>query len=90
MIIYVGDFCYYGGEVGLVDFLMWYVDLFYEYRILIVGNYDFKVVEEREFFRSQLFFSIIYLEDEGVSIGGVNFWGLFVFLDLVEMVFGKE
>ncbi len=90
MIIHAGDFCHYGGEAGLADFLTWYVDLPYEYRILIAGNHDFKAAEERESFRSQLPPSIIYLEDEGVSIGGVNFWGSPVSPDLVEMAFGKE
>ncbi|MBX2878036.1 MAG: metallophosphatase domain-containing protein [Saprospiraceae bacterium] len=89
-IVHAGDFCHYGGEEGLRDFLSWYTVLPYEYKILVAGNHDFKAAEEKETFLSQLPNNIIYLEDQGVEIEGVNFWGSPVQPDLVGMAFGKD
>lgn len=90
IIIHAGDFCHYGGEAGLLDFLAWYADLPYAYKILIAGNHDFKPAEEKETFKDQLPSNIIYLEDGGVDIEGVNFWGSPVSPDLIGMAFGKD
>lgn len=89
-IIHAGDFCHYGGEAGLQDFLSWYCDLPYEYKILVAGNHDFKAAEEALDFLLQLPENIIYLEDQGVEIEGVNFWGSPVQPDLVGMAFGRD
>ena len=43
-IIHAGDFCHYGSESDLHDFLDWYKNLDVELKILIGGNHDASVL----------------------------------------------
>lgn len=89
VIIHAGDFCHFGGEHGLQDFLLWYSELPYRHKLLIGGNHDFLPAEDPMLFRRLLPDNIHYLEDGGVEIEGVHFWGSPVQPDLVGMAFGK-
>lgn len=89
VIIHAGDFCHFGGEHGLRDFLLWYSELPYRHKILIGGNHDFLPAEDPLAFQKKLPKNIHYLEDQGIEIEGVQFWGSPVQPDLVGMAFGK-
>ena len=89
VIIHAGDFCHFGGKHGLEDFLLWYSELPYRHKLLIGGNHDFLPAEDPTLFRKLLPENIQYLEDEGVEIEGVHFWGSPVQPDLVGMAFGR-
>lgn len=41
VIIHAGDICHYGSDEQLRDFLIWYSELDFEYKILVCGNHDF-------------------------------------------------
>lgn len=89
IIIHAGDFCHLGNEEHLYDFLEWYRELNFKYKILIAGNHDFFADREPEKFRHLLPRGIIYLNDSGIAIENFKFWGSPVQPDLSSMAFGK-
>ncbi len=90
VLIHGGDFCHYGSSDKLVDFLDWFKSLDFEYKILIAGNHDFFAAEHPNEFQELIPPSIIYLEDSGIEIKGVKFWGSPVQPDLIGWAFGRE
>lgn len=89
-IIHSGDFCHYGSNDDMNDFLKWYKELEFETKILIGGNHDFFAAEQSELFKEKLPKEVIYLNDSGVMIKGIKIWGSPVQPDLVGWAFGKE
>lgn len=90
VVIHAGDFCHYGSDSDLYDFLDWYQSLDFDFKILIGGNHDFFAAEQSERFNKILPENIIYLNDSGTSIKGINIWGSPVQPDLVGWAFGKK
>ena len=90
VIIHAGDFCHYGGNIGMHDFLSWFRHLDFEVKILIAGNHDFYAAEQSDDFEAMLSKEIIYLNDSGITIQGINIWGSPVQPDLTGWAFGKE
>lgn len=89
VIIHSGDFCHYGSDSDVHDFLSWYQDLEYETKILIAGNHDFFAAEHSERFKEILPKEITYLNDSGITIDGIKIWGSPVQPDLIGWAFGK-
>ena len=60
-----------------LEFLAWFNSLNAQYKILIAGNHEVLVENKNEEFYEILtkFPSIIYLQDSGISILGINFYG---------------
>lgn len=78
VIVHSGDISGRGYFAEIEDFLNWYSKLTqYTYKILIAGNHDFGFQDNPNKVRELLekFPNIIYLQDSGVEILGVNFWG---------------
>jgi Icc-related predicted phosphoesterase len=76
MIIHAGDVTKRGEKSQVIDFLNWYTNLEYKYKIFIAGNHDFffenaSTKEIKELIPS----NIIYLNDSGVIIEGMKIWG---------------
>jgi len=90
IIIHAGDFCHYGSDNDMHDFLEWYKELEFETKILIGGNHDFFAAEQSERFKEILPQEIIYLNDSGVKIKGISIWGSPVQPDLTGWAFGKK
>ncbi|MEZ4847203.1 MAG: metallophosphoesterase [Bacteroidia bacterium] len=59
-------------------------------KIFISGNHDFIAADSPEEFESKIPPGIIYLNDSGVEINGLNFWGSPVQPGLVGWAFGKR
>ncbi len=89
IIIHCGDFCHYGSVNDFLDFNEWYSLLPFKHKILIAGNHDFICQEQPEDFKRILKENITYLNDSGIEIEGVKFWGSPVQPDLVGWAFGK-
>lgn len=79
-IIHCGDISGKGDEYSVRQFLDWFSSLYqYDHKIFIAGNHDWlfestpglakKLVEE---YKDK---NVHYLEDSGVELWGVNFWG---------------
>ncbi|MFC4871954.1 metallophosphatase domain-containing protein [Negadavirga shengliensis] len=76
MIIHAGDISGVGQEEEIADFFDWYSGLDFTHKILIAGNHDFffeKAGVER--LKTVIPKDVIYLEDNGINIEGVNIWG---------------
>jgi Icc-related predicted phosphoesterase len=80
IIIHSGDFSnfydVYKNEPESLNFLHWYGNLPIKYKILIAGNHDaYPFHMKTEFKKWCNHYNIIYLENEGIEIEGIKFWG---------------
>ncbi|MBE94714.1 metallophosphatase domain-containing protein [Marinobacter sp.] len=74
VLIHSGDCLGRGSISELEDFIDWLGELPHRHKILIAGNHDWCFQTHPEESRS-LVTNAIYLEDSGVSIEGLKFWG---------------
>jgi Icc-related predicted phosphoesterase len=76
VLIHAGDVSYRGEKSEVMDFLDWFKEQNYKYKIFIAGNHDFFFEREnRTAIKNIIPPGIIYLNDSGTSIEGVNIWG---------------
>lgn len=78
ILIHCGDISHRGRNHEVEDFLDWYSSLPFEHKILISGNHDFLFENNRSLAKAMISErgeNIIYLEDSGVEIQGLKFWG---------------
>lgn len=74
VLIHPGDCLMYGKIHELVEFNEWIGSFPHDIKILIAGNHDFCFEEMASLCRRTLT-NAIYLENEGLSHGGLLFWG---------------
>ncbi len=76
MLIHAGDVSMEGKTEEVIDFLNWFGELQYKYKIMIAGNHDyfFEKINKQEL-DTIIPQSVIYLNDSGVTIEGINIWG---------------
>ena len=77
IIVHSGDMSENGTESEVLDFLNWFCDLDYKYKIFIAGNHDFCLDGEQI---EGLPDNCHYLCYSGVEIENVKFWGVPYFL----------
>lgn len=78
VIIHSGDISSRGSRTEIEDFLSWYSELPYRYKILIAGNHDFFFQDAPEYEIEAVlakYPNVIYLNDSGVDIKGIKIWG---------------
>jgi Icc-related predicted phosphoesterase len=78
VLIFAGDCMTCGYKKNeLLDFLDWLSSQPHKHKIMIAGNHDRYIENYGSLFRQILqgFPDIIYLENSGVQISGINFWG---------------
>ena len=78
MCIHSGDVSSRGHDYEIIQFINWYSNLPFKYKIFIAGNHDFYFEETKEEEIKKLlsnFPEIIYLNDSGVEIEGLKIWG---------------
>ncbi len=76
VIIHAGDISGRGHAYEVIDFLNWFKNLDYKYKIFIAGNHDFYFEKEtEETIKKIIPENIIYLNDSGVTIEGIKIWG---------------
>lgn len=90
LIIHAGDFCHMGAVEEVYDFLEWYGELDFDYKLLVAGNHDFFADEHPEKFKALLSKDILYLNDSGVEIERIKFWGSPFQPDLDGWAFGQH
>lgn len=75
-VVHTGDFSN-GDELSTDNFLCWFADLPVKHKILVAGNHDKYVMHSNDRFKRKvaLLGGMHYLEDSGVEIEGVKFWG---------------
>ena len=74
VIVHCGDFADNGTEDEVVDFLNWYIDLPYKYKIFVTGNHDLCLWDAKDI--EDLPENVFFLQDRGVTIEGVKFFGI--------------
>lgn len=80
VLIHCGDFCSHGTYQDAVKFIGWFQTHPHKHKIFIAGNHDL-VLEQGSFndisalTEVMLYDSTFYLNDSGVNLHGLNFWG---------------
>ena len=78
ILIHAGDISSMGYMHEVENFLTWYNSLNAKYKVMILGNHEVyfeKIGEEERRKTLAKYPSIIYLENSGVEIEGIKFWG---------------
>ncbi|MFZ4582255.1 MAG: metallophosphatase domain-containing protein [Paludibacter sp.] len=73
IIVHSGDFTENGTESEVIDFINWFCNLDYHYKIFVAGNHDLCLDGERI---EGLPENCHYLYNSGIEILGVSFWGI--------------
>lgn len=76
MIICCGDFTSIGHAHEIQNFMRWYSRLPFKYKLIIAGNHDWLFETHRLLALEKIPENVIYLEDSGVEIEGIKFWGI--------------
>lgn len=90
VLIHAGDFCGSRERSIPTDFFDWLEAQDFKHKILVAGNHDFIADEQPDFFLACVPPDVIYLDDDGCSIEGINFWGSPVTPNLANWAFGKR
>ncbi|MGY5849084.1 metallophosphoesterase [Salegentibacter sp. F14] len=75
VLIHVGDFTEAGTKPETLEFLEWFIEQPFKHKIFISGNHDFFMEKSGLSNIKRLPSNIYYLEDDGIEIEGVKFWG---------------
>lgn len=77
IIIHAGDLTNIGLISEFNDFIYWLNSLYIKHKIIIAGNHDLGLDDDRRYNILDIIrgTNIHYLEDSGVTIEGINFWG---------------
>jgi len=74
VIVHCGDFTDSGTEKEVLDFLNWFIELPYQYKIFVTGNHDFCLWDADNI--EDLPENVFFLQDRGCEINGVKFFGI--------------
>lgn len=74
VLVHSGDFTNNGTEVEVLDFLNWLIELPYAHKIFVVGNHDLCLWDAERI--EDLPTNVHFLQDCGVTIDGIKFFGL--------------
>ena len=74
VIVHSGDISHNGTEKEVLDFLYWFIDLPYLHKVFVTGNHDLCLWDADGI--EGLPCNVHFLQDSGVEIGGVKFYGL--------------
>jgi len=75
VLVHAGDVSGRGSKEEVQDFLHWFSEQPFKYKIFIAGNHDFFIQDHPAEFRAMLPSNVIYLQDEMTEIEGVKIWG---------------
>ncbi len=76
VLIHAGDICNQGDKDQVKDFIEWFDELKYPYKIFIQGNHDRDLLQNKKsLIPEKLPDSIIYLNDSFCIIDGLKIWG---------------
>lgn len=78
ILVHSGDFTMAGTEDEAIDFLEWFIDLPHRHKILVAGNHDDCLRGESI---EGLPDNCHYLDCSGVTIHGITFYGIPLFME---------
>ena len=81
VLVHSGDFTLNGSDEEALDFLEWFCDLPYKHKIFIAGNHDGCMIDAS---LDGLPENVHYLNNSGVTIDGVSFYGVPMLAEVVD------
>jgi len=91
ILIHCGDVSSRGTKSEIVDFLNWFSLQTHKHKIFIAGNHDFFFEKESEdTIASTIPSNVIYLNDSGCTIKGLNIWGSPVQPEFLNWAFNRK
>jgi Icc-related predicted phosphoesterase len=76
VLLHAGDVCSRGTEKEVLNFLAWFSEQDYKYKIFIAGNHDFYFEKNSTALINKIIpENVIYLCDSGAQIEDINIWG---------------
>ena len=91
VIVHAGDCTGRGTEREIIEFLNWYSVLDFEHKILVAGNHDWGFETDSDRCKKLCAdMDIIYLEDSGVTLDGIKFYGSPVQPEFCDWAFNKR
>jgi Icc-related predicted phosphoesterase len=90
VLIHAGDWTINGGLPETIDFLQWFGSQPHTHKLLIAGNHDRLCEEQPHLFKDLLPEGVNYLQDCGVAIDGVKFWGTPVTPEFGDWAFNRS
>ena len=74
VLVHAGDATMRGSRREVEDFAAWLVALPHRHKVFVPGNHDWMFQREPQAARA-LIPGVVYLEEAGVTLDGVSFWG---------------
>lgn len=74
VLVHCGDFTDMGTEQDVLDFLNWFIQLSYPYKLFVTGNHDLCLWDAENI--EDLPGNVVLLQDRSCYIGGIKFFGL--------------
>lgn len=91
MIIHGGDVSYRGGTDEVEDFIDWFSNLDYQYKVFIAGNHDFYFEGKlQHMIQKILSKNTFYLCDSGITIEEINIWGSPISPSFFDWAFNRD
>lgn len=76
VLLHTGDITYRGKKEEVADFMNWFAVQRFTHKVFIAGNHDFFFERESpETIKAMIPENVIYLNDNGTQINGLNIWG---------------
>lgn len=91
ILIHAGDVCNRGNAAEALDFMNWFSNQNYTFKIFIAGNHDFYFeYEQNTTIKSLLPENVFYLNDSGIAIEGISFWGSPITPEFHNLAFNRK
>ena len=91
VLIHAGDVSYRGEKYEIEDFLLWFSQQKYKYKIFIAGNHDFFFEKTKpKQIESLIPPDIIYLNDSGIEIDDCHIWGSPITPEFFNWAFNRK
>lgn len=74
VLVFAGDMSRYGSQKSIENFNEWLGSLPHHDKIVVCGNHD-TLFERNPSLGRSLMTNCHYLQDEGIEVGGLKFWG---------------
>jgi len=91
LLIHAGDVSSRGRAHEIDAFIQWFSEQSHKYKIFIAGNHDFFFERaHRAIIEAKIPKNIIYLNDSGCTIEGLNIWGSPIQPEFCDWAFNKK
>ena len=91
VLIHAGDVSQRGEESEILDFLNWFSDCDFKYKIFIAGNHDFFFQKTPKYILEEIIpENVIYLCNSGVEVENIKIWGSPITPNFFDLAFNSD